>query len=91
MSFDHPDINRDEEDHLFIDGFDAALLGHCDTWDGNECVRRTVYDGEKLLKIMMDSDPCLTYEDAMDYCSFNIEGAYMGKHTPIIVWPHHDD
>jgi hypothetical protein len=26
-------------------------------------------------------------EDAREYIEFNIEGAYMGEHTPVLVWP----
>ena len=28
----------------------------------------------------------MEYVDAVDYICFNMEGAYMGKGTPIIVW-----
>jgi ABC-type lipoprotein export system ATPase subunit len=35
----------------------------------------------------MDTDG-MDDEEAEEYCSYNIEGAYVGPHTPIIVWPY---
>ena len=29
----------------------------------------------------------MSMEDAREYIEFNIEGAYMGVHTPVLVWP----
>jgi hypothetical protein len=29
----------------------------------------------------------MTAEEAREYIEFNIEGAYMGPDTPILVWP----
>ena len=29
----------------------------------------------------------MSLEEALEYISFNIEGAYVGEATPIIVWP----
>jgi hypothetical protein len=26
-------------------------------------------------------------EDAREFIEFNIEGAYVGEHTPVLVWP----
>ena len=30
-------------------------------------------------------------EEAIDYINFNIEGAYIGKDTPVVVWQYHDE
>jgi hypothetical protein len=44
-----------------------------------------VYDAEvirdNLMQQGMDSD------EAREYIEFNIEGAYVGEDTPILVWP----
>jgi hypothetical protein len=29
----------------------------------------------------------MTQEEAFEFVEFNIEGAYVGEETPIIVWP----
>jgi hypothetical protein len=69
-----------------INGFDEAVIGPALIWsvDGKR-VEVLVYDAEKirasLMKDGMDSD------EAREYIEFNIEGAYMGPDTPILVWP----
>jgi hypothetical protein len=30
----------------------------------------------------------MSAEDAREFIEFNIEGAYMGLHTPVLVWPY---
>ena len=56
---------------------------------GGTVVRRIVYSGEKIIQQLMDTDG-MDQEEALEYCSYNIEGAYVGPHTPIIVWPYDD-
>ena len=46
---------------------------------------RIVYSIERMLVILMDRDE-MSMEDAMEYFSFNIGGAYMGEMTPMYVW-----
>jgi hypothetical protein len=57
-------------------------------WRDNTTVDVLVYDAEviraNLVKEGMDP------EDAREYIEFNIEGAYMGEHTPVLVWPQDD-
>lgn len=84
-----PKLLPDDSDALRIDGFDRAILGHCFTWDGNECVSRLVYSGETIIDMLCENHD-MTDEEAEEYCSFNIEGAYMGKHTPVISWPYNE-
>jgi hypothetical protein len=33
----------------------------------------------------------MTEEEALEYIEFNIENAYIGKDTPIIVWEYIDE
>jgi hypothetical protein len=77
---------------LEIDGFDGALIGKAEIWvpsgAGASYVDKLVYDGEKIVAILMAQG--MSEEDAREYVSFNIEGAYMGIGTPIIVWPYHE-
>jgi hypothetical protein len=54
------------------------------TEDGN--LRNVlVYDAEKIRDLLMKRDG-MTMEEAREYIEFNIEGAYMGPHTAIVVW-----
>lgn len=71
---------------LRIDGFDEAIIGVAEAWLP---APKLVYDGVKILDVLMDQG--MSDIDAMDYCNFNIEGAYMGDDTPIIVWPYEEE
>jgi hypothetical protein len=70
---------------LKIDGFDEAIIGPALVWKGNSRVDLLVYDGEEIRNILMRDG--MDSEEAREYIAFNIEDAYMGEDTPIIVWP----
>lgn len=70
---------------LKIDGFDKAIIGMANVWQKNMKVETLVYDGNVIIEILMSRDG-IDEEEAAEFVSFNIEGAYMGKSTPIIVW-----
>jgi len=67
------------------DGFDEAKIGIASVWNGNERVEVLVYDGEKMAQQLIIRDG-MTEDEAFEYIDFNIEGAYIGKDTPVIVW-----
>ena len=67
------------------DGFDEAKIGIASVWNGNERVEVLVYDGEKMAQQLIIRDG-MAEDEAFDYIDFNIEGAYIGKDTPVIVW-----
>ena len=76
---------------LKIDGFDSALIGIATVWQkssdgGAERLDTLIYNGDALVGILI-SDSGMGYEEALEYISYNIEGAYVGNTTPIIVWP----
>ena len=71
---------------LLIDGFDEAIIGPATIWRGQKMVSVLVYDAEKIRDILMIRDG-MDFEMAREYIEFNIEGAYMGEHTPVLVWP----
>ena len=65
-----------------------ALLA--DGWD--ECILGTAYSPGRPLLVIYDGDGIIeklakemTYEEAEDYFSFNIEGAWQGSSTPVFV------
>mgnify|MGYP000703772015 CR=1 FL=1 len=41
-----------------------------------------IYDREKCIKILAGQE--MSWEEAEEYFSFNVEGAYVGEYTPII-------
>ena len=71
---------------LKIDGFDSAIIGVAEAWLP---APKLVYDGTKILDILMDQG--MSDIEAIEYCNFNIEGAYVGESTPLIVWPYEEE
>ena len=72
---------------LKINGHADAIIGPAMVWteDGN-FKNVLVYDAEKIRDMLMRRDG-MTAEEAREYIEFNIQGAYAGPHTPILVWP----
>jgi hypothetical protein len=64
---------------LLIDGHDDALIGIGGAFNQ----RAAVYDRQKILDQLVTEG--LTVEEADEYISYNIEGAFVGERTPIIV------
>ena len=74
---------------LKIDGFDDAIIGRANVWKSNTLVDTMIYSGEKMVRLMEERDG-MTEEEALEYIDFNIEGAYVGPATPIIVWEYYE-
>lgn len=68
------------EGTLVADGWDDALVGV--GWRLNTPI--AVYDRDRIVEIMTTRDG-ISEEDADEYISFNIEGAYVGEGTPLMV------
>jgi len=68
------DLFEDEE-LMFVDGFDDAIIG-IDTVS-----YRVVYNKEIMIEVLIAEG--MSYEDALEHFSYNIEGAYVGEKTPI--------
>jgi hypothetical protein len=71
---------------LKIDGHDDAILGPALIWGNGERISVLVYDAEAIRTTLMERDN-MEADEAREYIEFNIEGAYMGPDTPILVWP----
>ena len=63
------------------DGFDNAIIGVANDFNSKP---RVVYSVTECINILMERDG-MTYLDAMEYFSYNVEGAYVGETTPIWV------
>ena len=81
------DFDELDSDLLKIDGFDEAAIGTACIWRDNTRVDVLVYDGDEIVEILMVRDG-MEMSEAIEYIEFNIEGAYMGERTPVIVWKH---
>jgi len=73
------------EEVLKINGYDKAIIGRANVWQSNTKVETLIYNGNILMQILQNSDG-MTEEEALEYIDFNIECAYMGPSTPIIMW-----
>jgi len=71
---------------LKIDGHDDAVIGPALIWGNGERISVLVYNAESIRSTLVFRDG-MTAEEAREYIEFNIEGAYMGPDTPILVWP----
>ena len=72
------------------DGFDVAIIGTASIWSGGERVEVLVYDIFVMVQQLIVRDG-MTGDEALEYIDFNIENAYIGKDTPIIVWEYNDE
>lgn len=65
---------------LLADGFDEAIVGY-----GQRCSEPPVviYDRSKCLEILMRDG--MTLEEAEEFFSFNVEGAWVGPRTPVFL------
>jgi hypothetical protein len=72
------------------DGLDDSIIGQASIWNGNKRVEVLVYDADKMIKVFVDRDG-MSEEEANEYILFNIEGAYIGEDTPVLVWQRYDE
>jgi len=79
-------LRRDQlpEDSLVADGFDEAIIGYA--YRLSDPV--VIYDRAKCIEILMRPEADgqgMDYEEACEYFSFNVEGAYVGPSTPMFI------
>lgn len=67
---------------LLADGFDDAVIGVAVRCGQPDVV---AYSVEKCLEILQQRDK-MTYDNALEYFEFNVQGAWVGETTPIWVW-----
>ena len=72
--------------YLTIDGHDNAIIGPAFIWRDQTHVSVLVYNAETIRDNLVREDG-MSLEDAREFIEFNIEGAYVGPHTPVLVWP----
>lgn len=65
-----------EEDLLFADGFDDAIIGI------EEATFRIIYSIDKCINILMERDG-MSDEDATEFFNYNVSTAWVGEKTPI--------
>ena len=73
---DREAVAEGNEDMLFADGFDDALVGYIER-AGMPSI--ACYDKDKCIEILAKD---MTHEEAVEYFYFNTAGAYVGENTP---------
>jgi len=76
------EIAEYNEEALFCDGFDEAIIGYAERINLGPVV---AYDVNKIIEILMTKDG-MTHEEAVEYFYYNIHGAWMGEYTPIYIF-----
>tara|TARA_B100001769_G_C21664840_1_gene369226 strand:+ start:62 stop:421 length:360 start_codon:yes stop_codon:yes gene_type:complete len=65
---------------LFMDGLDSAILGI----GGQFGAQLVVYSESAIIESLM-FEQGMSHLEANEYFAYNIEGAYVGENTPIII------
>ena len=73
--------NFSEDEIILADGFEDALIGVGWSFDKKPSA---IYDRTRCIRILMKNDG-MTEEDAEEYFSYNVEGAYVGERSPIFM------
>lgn len=68
-----------DDETLTADGLDAAIVG---VTEG--CDIKVVYDHQKCIEIFQILQE-MTDEEAREWMSYNVTGAYVGKRTPVFI------
>ena len=68
-----------DENILLADGFDKAIIGYIERV-GNPII--ACYDKSMCIEILMKD---MSRDDAVEYFSFNVQGAYVGEYTPCFL------
>ena len=75
-------LDENAEGALLADGFEAAILGVAERCSQPPLV---VYSVDKCIEILMQRDG-MGEEEAQEFFSFNVLGAWVGPRTPLFLW-----
>lgn len=78
MNYKQNFIKEINEQALFADGFDDAIIGY----DAVKFI--VVYDYDKCSDILMKRDG-MTRHEAHEFMEFNVVGSYVGDFTPLFI------
>jgi len=73
--------NELSDDAVILDGFDDCVSGVGSIFPHTHIV--LIYDVAKIIDSLMEKSG-MELEEAMDFYSYNIEGAFLGEGTPIL-------
>jgi hypothetical protein len=73
-------LEEENPEAIFFSGLDSALIGVGAVQHGEPVA---VYSQELIIKHLIEDG--MDEEDAWEYFSYNIQGAYLGEGTPFII------
>lgn len=78
-------LDREYEGEILLaQGFDPALIGIAEGWfTGNSHRKVALYDFGRCVEVLLQQG--LSEEDAEEYMSYNVTGAYVGEGTPVFA------
>lgn len=72
-----------DDDLMFADGFDKALIGYAEVWFDRGQERVAAYDRDRCIDVLMEDG--MDWTEANEYFDFNVAGSYIGEKTPVFV------
>jgi len=76
------EISEVNEEALFADGLDDAIIGYGERINLGPVA---AYDVEKIIQILIKRDG-MEESEAYEFFEFNIKGAWMGEFTPVYIY-----
>lgn len=73
-------LEEENPDAIFFSGFDDSIIGIGGVQHAPPVV---IYSMQKIIENLIREG--MSEEDALEYFGFNVQGAYLGDHTPVIV------
>lgn len=64
-------------------GLEEAVIGYADPL--GEIGHRLIYHGPKMVRLFIRQG--MSPDEAVEYLEHNVSCAYIGKETPVILWP----
>ena len=77
------EIEEEYEGLIIADGFEDAFMGVVEQFNSEPIA---VYDKQKCIDILMERDG-MDWEGAMEFFDYNVQGAWVGKRTPMFFTP----
>ena len=66
---------------ITADGFETAFVAVAFSYNGNDIA---VYDYDLCIDVLIDRDT-MSVEEAHEFMSYNVIGAYVGEQTPLFI------
>ena len=73
------DMKEEYPDSMKADGYDEAVVGI------DALSHRVIYSIRVVVDILVKQG--MSFDEAMEYFEYNMQGAYVGARTPIWCWP----